>query len=200
MTALAEKLGVTPEEAAARAVTDALARIAGAVASLLDRVNSRPVYTLAALKGIRALEPRRAWLVGGPAVMLRPLLETPLAMPVECPDHADVANAVGAALALPTASLDVYATVTGDSRHRLLRAPALDVCEPLPRSATLGSVADRALELLRDAMLRDAPDLEPAVEVLEADEFATLEDGHGSRDLRVCCQAVPRIARMGAAG
>ena len=200
MTALAEKLGVTPEEAAARAVTDALARIAGAVASLLDRVNSRPVYTLAALKGIRTLEPRRAWLVGGPAVMLRPLLETPLAMPVQCPDHADVANAVGAALALPTASLDVYATVTGDSRRRLLRAPALDVCEPLPRSATLGSVADRALELLRDAMLRDAPDLEPAVEVLEADEFATLEDGHGSRDLRVCCQAVPRIARMGAAG
>lgn len=200
MTALAGELGLAPEEAAARAVADALDRIAEAAASLLEKVNSRPVYTLAALKGIRALEPRRAWLVGGPAAMLRPLLEDPLGMPVQCPDHADVANAVGAALALPTASLDVYATVTADSRRRLLRAPALDVCEALPRDASLRSVSDRALELLRDAMLRDAPDLEPAVEVLEADEFATLEDGRGSRDLRVCCQAVPRIARMNAAG
>ncbi len=196
VAALAAGLGLSPEETARRAVEDALARIAAAATELLERVNSRPVYTLAALKGLRALAPRRAWLVGGPAAMLRPLLAAPLGMPVECPPHADVANAVGAALALPTATLDVYAAITSDSRRRLLRAPSLDICEPLPRDASLASVAARACDLLRDAMLRDAPDTEPAVEVLEADEFATLEDGRGSRDLRVCCQAVPRIARM----
>ena len=196
MTALAAPLGLAPEEAARRAVENGLARIAGAAASLLERVNARPVYTLAALKGLRALAPRRAWVVGGPAAMLRPLLENALGIPAQCPDHADVANAVGAALALPTATLDVYATVTADSRRRLLRAPALDVCEALPPGATLQRVADRALELLREAMLRDDPDGDPAVEVLEASEFATLEDGRGARDLRICCQAVPRIARM----
>ena len=196
MTALAAGMGLAPEEAARRAVEEALARIAGAAATLLERVNARPVYTLAALKGLRALAPRRAWVVGGPAAMLRPLLENALDMPARCPDHADVANAVGAALALPTATLDVYATVTADSRRRLLRAPALDIREALPPGATLRSVSDRALELLREAMLRDDPDGDPAVEVLEASEFATLEDGRGARDLRVRCQAVPRIARM----
>lgn len=197
MTDFAATLKRSPEEAASLAVRTALTRMAAAAGELLERVNARPVYTLAALKGQRSLAPARAWLVGGPAAMLQPLLPAVLGMPVQCPAHADVANAVGAALALPTASLEVYATVTADSRRRLLRAPALEVCEPLPRSTTLDSVSVRAQELLREAMLRDAPGMEPVVEVLEADEFATLEDGHGSRDLRVCCQAVPRIARMG---
>lgn len=193
IAALAAEAGMTPDNLALRAVDDALARIAAAVRSLLEDVNARPAHTLAALREIRGVVPRRAWLLGGPADILRPLLEDALNLPVSCAPHADVANAAGAALALPTASLDVYA----DSATRILRAPALDVREELPRSATPETVRVRALELLRESMERDSPGSAPALEVLEEDVFAVLDDaGRGSRDMRVTCQAVPGVARL----
>ena len=57
----------------------------------------------------------------------------------------------------------------------------------------------RALELLRDHLAEngadEAVDGTARLEVLEADSFATLDDGgYGARDMRVSCQVVPGIA------
>ena len=180
---------------AQQAVADALRRIGEAAAALLRACNERPVYTLAALKGMRTLRPRRVWLVGGPADRLRQRLARFLELPVDCPPHADVANAVGAALTLPTAALEIYA----DTGRGLLRAPALDHEERLAASARLPQVEARALELLRGHLAEngaaEAADGTARLEVLEADSFATLDDGgYGARDMRVSCQVVPGIA------
>ncbi len=162
---------------------------------LVDGVNARPVYTLAALRGLRDIAPQRVWLVGGPAGRLRERLAGRLALPVDCPPHAPVANAVGAALTLPTAGLEVYA----DSGRALLRVPSLDLEEKLPRAATLETVKERAVALLEERLA--AHDAAGArVEVVEADLFAVLDDsGRASRDMRVRCQAVPGIAGQVAA-
>lgn len=189
VTALAEAHGMEPAELAARAVADALDQMAAAVRALVDSVNARPVYTLAALRGLRDIAPERVWLVGGPAERLQARLAARLALPVDCPPHAAVANAVGAALTLPTAGLEVYA----DSGKALLRVPALELEEKLPRAATLETVRERAVALLREHLA--AHDAAGArVEVVEADLFAVLDDsGRASRDMRVRCQAVPGI-------
>ena len=131
----------------------------------------------------------RVWLVGGPAERLRERLAGRLALPVDCPPHAAVANAVGAALTLPTAGLEVYA----DSGRALLRVPSLELEERLPRAATLETVKERAVALLEERLAaHDA--VGARVEVVEADLFAVLDDsGRASRDMRVRCQAVPGI-------
>ena len=201
MAALAAAAGRDAATLAAEAEADALRQVAEAAQSLLRACNGRPVYTLAALKGMRTLQPRRIWLVGGPADRLRERLARHMGLPVDCPSHADVANAVGAALTLPTAALEVYA----DTGRGLLRAPALDHEERLSASSRLPQVEARALDLLREHLATEtsAGDVEGLrLEVLEADAFATLDDGgYGARDMRVSCQVVPGIAgRLRATG
>ncbi|MDR3358239.1 MAG: hydantoinase/oxoprolinase family protein [Desulfovibrio sp.] len=177
-------------ELAEAAVRDGLERIRQAADALVARVNARPVYTLAALRAARGAAPERLVLVGGPAGCVRGRLENSLRLPAESPAHADVANAVGAALALPTASLEIYA----DTGQGILRAPALDLEERIGRSFTLEAARLRCAELLAAHLAEEGvPDA--SVEVLEADLFATLSDGgHGARDIRVACQAVPGLA------
>ncbi|MBD5626809.1 MAG: hydantoinase/oxoprolinase family protein [Desulfovibrio sp.] len=184
---LAPEGGVT---LARLAVEDACDQVARAAYALVEGVNARPIYTLAALKAVREARPTRACLVGGPAASVRPYLEQALALPVAIPPHAEVANAIGAGLAVPTAVLEAYA----DSGRGVYSVPALDLHEPLGRHATLESVADRTRELLEERLAAEGV-TDAAVEVVEADLFATLDDGgRGSRDMRVACQVRPGIS------
>jgi hypothetical protein len=195
--ALAAKVGIAPIILAGQAVDEALSQITRAAHALIAGINSRPVYTLAALRAVRVADPARIWLVGGPADCLRERLADAFALPVDIPRHAAVANAVGAALTLPTASLEIYA----DTGKRLLRAPTLDIEEMIPPNYTLEMAGRRANELLAHMLAAhpagDGESGEPdgAVEVLEADMFAVLDDyGRGSRDMRVTSRAAPGIA------
>ncbi|MBD5539380.1 MAG: hydantoinase/oxoprolinase family protein [Desulfovibrio sp.] len=178
------------------AVKDACDQVARAAYTLVEGVNARPIYTLAALKAVREARPTRACLVGGPAASVRPYLERALALPVAIPPHAGVANAIGAGLAVPTAVLEAYA----DTGRGVFSVPALDLHERLGRNATLDSVADRTRELLEERLAAEGV-TDAAVEVVEADLFATLDDGgRGSRDMRVACQVRPGISATLTAG
>ena len=190
VTALAHKSGLAPNELARQAVDDALTQISQAVQELVTRINARPIYTLAALRAVREVRPECIWLVGGPAHCIRERLSAALQIPVFCPPHSAVANAVGAALALPSHSLEIYA----DTGRALLRVPALDLEESISRSCTLENVKARAVTLLTEHLAQAGGD-DAAVEVVEADIFATLDErGRGSKDMRVVCQARPGIA------
>lgn len=178
------------------AVADACDQVARAAYALVESVNARPIYTLAALRAVREARPQRACLVGGPAAPVRPYLEEALGLPVAIPAHAEVANAIGAALAVPTAVLEAY----GDTGRGVLSVPALDVRERVGRDATVESVAARARALLEEKLAAEGV-TDAAVEVVEADLFATLDDGgRGSRDIRVSCQVRPGIAGRLASG
>jgi hypothetical protein len=190
MAALAACCGRSLEDLAAATVEDGLGRIQKAATALVDRVNARPIYTLAALKAARQAMPERIVLVGGPAACVRERLEKRFGLPVETPVYADVANAVGAGLTLPTASLEIYAN-TGQG---VLRAPALDLEERIGRSYTMEAAALRARELLAAHLAEEAMP-NAVVEVLEADLFATISDSsYGAKDIRVACQVAPGIA------
>lgn len=192
MEALAQQCGLEPRVLARKAVDNALDQIRRAAAALADAVNARPIYTLAGLRALQEARPSRAWLVGGPAACMKPYLTAALGLPVDCPAHTAVANAVGAALTLPTDAVEVYA----DTGSCLLRAPALDLTENIRKGCSLEALGDRARELLRQR-LEQAGAEGAAVEITEAESFATLDDnGFGSRDMRVVCQAVPGLAGL----
>ncbi len=190
IAALAAQHGLPALELAQLAVDDALQQVAAAAQALTEGINARPIYTLAALKALREARPTPAWLVGGPACCVAHRLSQALGMPVQTPPHADVANAVGAALTLPTDALELYA----DTGRLVLTVPALDITERIGKSYSLNEARQRACDLLR-ARLEAAGESGARVEVTEADIFATLDDaGFGSRDIRVVCQVVPGLS------
>lgn len=193
LAALAAARGQRPEEPAREAVRLALAAIAGAVREQLAHVNSRPVYTLAALLEDRALMPEQAFLVGGPAELVRPLLEAELGLPVRCPPYADCANAVGAALSLPTTELELFA----DTGRGLAHAPAAGKQWTVPRNYTLSDAEADALRLLRERLAEEAGagTEERATDMLESSLFAVIdEQGRRVSDIRALCRARPGIA------
>ncbi|MFT3957784.1 MAG: hydantoinase/oxoprolinase family protein [Desulfovibrio sp.] len=190
IAALAEEYGLSPESLAQMAADDALAQVAAAARTLTDGINARPIYTLAALKAVREARPQHVWLVGGPAACVARRMSKALNMPVETPAHADVANAVGAALTLPTDALELYA----DTGRCVLTIPALELTERVGKGYSLSEARQRASALLRERL--EAAGVSGArVEVTEADIFATLDDaGFGSKDIRVVCQVVPGLS------
>ncbi len=188
--ALAARTGFSDYiEFASQAVMQAMDKVTRAVYDLVEGVNSRPIYTLAALKAVREARPKRACLVGGPAECLRERLGAALGLQVDIAPHSQVANAIGAALTIPTASLEIYA----DTGKGELYSPALHYRESGPASYGLNPSRKRACELLAQKLASEGID-DAHVEVVEADLFATLDDyGRGARDIRVTCQVRPGI-------
>lgn len=178
------------EELARLAVGNALEKIGQALSLLLAEVNGRPIYTLSELKTVEKAVPARVCLVGGPAACMRERLGDHLGLPVSTPDHAAVANAIGAALTMPTAGLEIYV----DTGKGLLRAPALDVEEKIGRGFSLDDARKRTAELLGAHL--GAQGISPArIDIVNADLFATLDDrGYGSKDMRVSGQVRPALA------
>jgi len=192
MSMLAASLGVAVANLAREAANNALTQVDAAARALVDEINARPIYTLAALKAVREARPERALLVGGPAGCVAHRMARALGIPVETPPHADVANAVGAALTLPTDALEAYA----DTGRGLLHVPALELNERIGKGYGLEQARERACNLLKER-LAAAGEQDARVEATEADMFATLDDaGFGSKDIRVTCQVVPGIAAV----
>lgn len=192
MEILAHNVGIGAEKApelAEKAIADALGQINAAAYNLVENINARPIYTLAALKSAREARPTRACLVGGPAECIRDRLSRSMGMEVDIAPHPHVANAIGAALTLPTASLEIYV----DTGKGVLSAPAHDYREKISRNFTLEEAREKAKKLLEDKLTAEGME-NAKVEIVEADMFATLDDrGYGSKDMRVVCQARPGI-------
>lgn len=196
VAAWAAAQGLAVHDAATQAVNAAMDTIAEAAAALQERVNAHPVYTLAALLEGRQVCPQKTWLVGGPAMAVSSLVQDRLGLPVCVPPHADIANAVGAALTLPTASLELFA----DTSRTVARIPLLDVHVPITRAFSLQDATTMAQTALRDSLERQGQTV-GAIEVTDAQLFATLDDrGMGAKDIRVSCQLVPGIVQCVSAG
>jgi hypothetical protein len=166
-----------------------MARIARAAYDLVETVNESPIYTLARLRAVKEARPDKACLVGGPALAARARLEKALDLPLSIPPRPEVANAIGAALSLPTASLEIYA----DTGKGTLWVPALGFRENIGRNFTIEDAKKRALTLLAEYLEKNGA-ADASVEVVEADFFATLDDrGYGAKDIRVVAQARPGL-------
>ncbi len=164
LAALAGESGGNPSDLARLAVENALDQVAAAARELTEQVNARPIYTHGGLEA-RARGPARRRAAGGrPGGLHGRTAAVRLAdLPVTIPPHADVANAIGAALTLPTDSLELYA----DTGRGFLRAPALDHSERIGKGFSLEAARERACRLLQER-LADAGVPDANVEVTEA--------------------------------
>lgn len=180
-----------PERLADEAIATAVRRIAEAVDELVTAINARPVYTIMELLQGRRVDPVRAYVMGGPAEVLRPLLAEALGRRVDVPDQFAVANAIGAALTRTTAELELFA----DTEKGVLFIPTLEVRREVKGKYGL----DDARRDARAALLEHLASLgvdagEAEVEVVEATSFNMVDDyGTTGRNIRVKCQVRPGI-------
>ncbi len=162
-----------PVEAAARAVLRELGRsVAASARRFLDEVNSRPVYTIHELLGGHRVRPLRAVAVGGPARAAAPYLEEALDLPVRVPEHFDVANAVGAALA----RVNVEVHLVADTARGYLSIPQVDAYERIDRRFSLEDARQRIDRAVLDlARARGALDPDDRVERVDEESFNVIQ-------------------------
>jgi hypothetical protein len=186
---LAARLGTEVDEVARRILAQTCAAIAQAVRAFITEINSRPVYTIHELLEDRRFAPRRLCIIGGPAHSLAEPLGNLLESVPAVPEHAEVANAIGAALARTTTEL----TLLADTDRRRLTIAEEGVQMTIPAHFTRGDVIRVGRQRLKaKAMEWGAAESEAEIEVVEAQEFNMVRGFSTSgKNIRVKVQIKP---------
>ncbi|MBE3580688.1 MAG: hydantoinase/oxoprolinase family protein [Thermoanaerobacteraceae bacterium] len=194
METLGRPLGLSVREVAQSILREFAASIARTVDGLLNYLNSQPVYTIREVLAGKKLDPRRVIAVGAPVPLLKPFLEEASGLPVEVPPLAGVANAVGAALSHPTATLALFA----DTERGVLTAPEIGWQERINRSFSLEEARRRAFALL-EQHLRELGYTEgvPEMEVIEEQSFNMVRGFYTvGRNIRLKVQNRPSLGGL----
>jgi N-methylhydantoinase A/oxoprolinase/acetone carboxylase beta subunit len=191
---LAAELGLDEQQTARQVLELAAAMIHDECARLLDEINQQPVYTVAEILHGRRIEPRRLYVMGGPAAILAPRFGEVLGLPVEVPENYAVANAIGAALTRTTMETELFA----DTGRKTMLIPNLGIRREISSAYSLDDARrDGSRELLEHLRASGHPELENGdVSITEAEAFNMVDDyAYGSRTIRVSCQVRPGLEK-----
>ncbi len=195
---LCQKKGPELQALVQDVVLQACERMVAGLETLWRTVQGRPVYTLAQLLEEYTLKPCTLCLVGGPATLLEkwlaPMAQERLGVRVFVPKLSPCANALGAALTLPTDHIDFVADTLEGRWH----ISTLSLEGRLDKGFTMEKAQAMALQALIHkaetegiaAQEREAH----RAEIVEALSFATLDErGRGGKDIRIQCQWRPGL-------
>jgi N-methylhydantoinase A len=191
MADVAGVLGTTPKKAA-QAVLDRTAElIADSVHAFLHFINSRPVYTVREVLEGTILAPTGLVLIGGPASQLKGPVERALSLPCRVPPHAEVANAIGAAVSRVTAQVTLQADTTRGS----VIIPEADLQQGIDAGFNMDQGLDLARETLRKIVLAAGTvDADPEFTVTEQQTFTMIQGfSRTGRNIRLKMGITPGI-------
>jgi N-methylhydantoinase A/oxoprolinase/acetone carboxylase beta subunit len=176
---------------AARAILDKMVSIiADNVKQVMDEINDKPVYTIHELMEGKTINPEKLYVVGGPAA-LAPNIAKLLGYPYKIPEHSEVANALGAALARTTAEI----TILADTEKRELIISEEGTVTKISRDFTLEdaiSAGKKALRQRAEKLGADPADM--VMEVTEAQEFNMIRDFYKTgKNIRAKIQIKPGL-------
>lgn len=128
-------------------VAAAVTVITDGIAASVQRENKLPIYVVRDIVEPKIFKPEKLVAVGGTAVTLAPFVSERLALPVQIPQNAPVANAVGAAVARETLMLTVHV----DTAKGILVVPELGIHEKQRSVQTAAQAESLALDYLQKA-------------------------------------------------
>lgn len=176
-------------ETAGMIFREACLKIADQVRDVIAEVNNEPVYTIHELLEGKHLNPQLLYLVGGPAKPMAAELGRLLECETYIPAHAEVANAIGAALARTTAEM----TLLADTERGTLTIAEEGFQTPIPSRFTREDAIRIGSEKLREKALQmGAAEEEIEIEVVEVQEFNMVREYHTTgKNIRVKVQIKP---------
>lgn len=181
MSNMAANIGLEVEETAELILRQMALKLKLEVQSLLARINAKPLFTVREVLENKRLIPREIRLIGGPAELLSPYLEECFGIPCHYPKDYAIANAIGAALAIPSLELNLIA----DTGRGVLSIPELDIYEKITSRYTLREAKERILSELSSSQY-------PA-EIVEAESFNMIEGFSHNLNIRVKAQLKPGL-------
>ncbi|HHX19364.1 MAG TPA: hydantoinase/oxoprolinase family protein [Clostridiaceae bacterium] len=166
--------------------------IQSAIERVLNKLNESPVYTIEELLRDRTIRPQAVEVIGGPAASLSGYLEEAIGLPVLCPEHHEIANAIGAALAKPTIEINMIA----DTGREMMSIPERGLYQPIDRTFNLREAEEFALSEVREAgKSLGLKKKQLDVEIVESSSFNMVQ-GYGrrvDRNIRVRAQIKPGL-------
>ena len=176
-------------EAAGTIFREACMKIATQVREVITEVNNEPVYTIHELLEGKRLNPKLLYLVGGPAEAMAAELGSLLECEPHIPAHAEVANAIGAALARTTAEM----TILADTERGIMTIGEEGFQAAIPSRFTSEDAIRIGREKLREKALRmGAAEEDIEIEVVEVQEFNMVREYYTTgKNIRVKVQIKP---------
>ncbi|PID73680.1 MAG: hydantoinase [Desulfobacterales bacterium] len=190
---VAEGLGLSLPDAAARIFDAACERILAEAQFMVDEINAKPVYTVHELKEGLQVTPREILMLGGPADAFAKCIGAKTDMKVRTVRRWKVANAIGAALARTTCEVSLIA----DTQQEMISAPEENYMEPIDRDFTEAQAQEKALDLLRQkALARGADPEDLEMEITEHQQFNMVRGFYtAGRNIRIKAQVKPGLIR-----
>ena len=167
-------------------------KIVSAAGEMLDEINDKPVYTVHEIIEGKQITPTVVYVVGGPAGPMAPYIEKMVGCPACVPEHAEIANAIGAALARTTTEI----TLLADTEKGEVTIAEEGIQTAIPRGFTHQDAMDMCEETLRKRALRmGAREDDLDMEIIE-DQIFNMVRGMGSRagrNIRIKAQVKPGL-------
>lgn len=193
MNKLGKQLNKSGKEMAALILESMADTIKNKVDYLLEKINSKPVYTVKEVLYSKEVKPEMINIIGGPAKSLTPIIGAKFGLPCRYPEHYHVANAIGAALAKPTMDL----TLLADTQRKTLSIPELDIYKELKGKYDLDLAKKQAMALLQEHIkLMDYTSivLDDEIEITEASSFNMVDGFYTTgKNIRVKAQVKPGL-------
>ncbi|MGE0084121.1 MAG: hydantoinase/oxoprolinase family protein [Desulfococcaceae bacterium] len=190
---VAEVLGTGIPEAAEMIFDRACHIILSHTRAMIDAINRKPVYTIHELREGLQVNPKKIFVLGGPAPYFAKRLQELSEFEVSVIPHWKVANAIGAALARTTCEVTLFA----DTQQEIAAAPEENFTQTVNRNFSKEMAAEKAFELLRIKAVRmgaDAEDLD--MDVTESQQFNMVRGFYTTgRNIRVKVQVRPGLIR-----
>ena len=166
--------------------------ILSAVREMISEINNKPVYTVHEIFEGKRISPTVVYIVGGPAGPMAPYIEKMLGISSCVPEHAEVANAIGAALARTTTEV----TLLADTEKGEVTIAEEGIQAPIPRGFTHQDAMDMCEGTLRKRALRmGAQEGDLDMEIIEDQAFNMIR-GMGSttgKNIRIKAQVKPGL-------
>ena len=186
---IAAALHCPVDEAAEAIFRETCCKIAVHVRKAIEETNNQPVYTIHEMLEGKYVKPRRLYVVGGPAESMATELGRLLGCEPHIPEHAEVANAIGAALARTTAEM----TLLADTERGILTIGEEGYQTPIPTRFTSEDAIRIGREKLREKALgMGAAEEDMEIEVAEVQEFNMVREySTAGKNIRVKVQIKP---------
>ncbi len=191
---LARKLRRSVGETARAIVEKTAAMIADHVRDILAEVNNKRVYTIHELLEGKVITPKILLVAGGPAA-IAPFIAENLGYPYSIPEHSEVSNALGVAVARTTAEV----TILADTEKRELILSEEGKVQEIPRNFSLADAVDVGKKTLREKAARMGAKAEDIImEVTESQEFNMIRNFYTTgKNIRVKVQIKPGLISSG---